>query len=112
MLHPDKKQKETYINKCLKEPESVYIAATDYLKALPLTIAKWIPGRFEVLGTDGYGRSEGRDKLRDFFEVNKQFIVLAAIHALAKDNKVKPDLVKKVISDMDIDSEKPNPLYA
>ena len=112
LLHPDKKQKETYINKCLDEPDCVYIAATDYLKALPLTMAKWIPGRFEVLGTDGYGRSDSRDMLRDFFEVNAQFIVLAAIHALAKDKKVEPDLVKKVISDMEIDTEKPNPLYA
>jgi pyruvate dehydrogenase E1 component len=112
MLHPDKKQKETYINQCFKESDSVYIAASDYIKALPLTIAKWIPGRFEVLGTDGYGRSDGREALRDFFEVNAGFIVLAAVHALAKDNKVKPDLAEKVISDMGIDSEKSNPLYA
>ncbi len=112
MLHPDKKQKETYINQCFKESDCVYIAATDYIKALPLSIAKWIPGSFEALGTDGYGRSDGREALREFFEVNARFIVLAAIRALANDKKVKPDLVKKVISDMEIDTEKPNPFYA
>ncbi len=112
MLNPDKKQKVAYLNQCLTEKDSIYVAASDYCKALPLSVSKWIPGQFVALGTDGYGRSDGREALRDFFEVDARYIVLATVNTLAKENKVKPDLIKKVISDLKINSDKLNPLYA
>jgi len=89
MLNPTKKQKVAYISQILKDEEGVFVAASDYVKALPDSIAKWIPGHLTSLGTDGFGRSESREVLRDFFEVDHRHIVYATLGALAKDGKVK-----------------------
>ena len=86
------------------------MAASDYVKALPLSIGNWIPGRFIALGTDGFGRSESRAALRDFFEVDYRFIALAALQGLAAEKLIKPEIVQKAIKDLKIDLEKPNPL--
>ena len=88
MLNPGKTV-TPYISKVLDKEEGVFIAASDYLKALPATITKWIPGEFYFLGTDGFGRSDGRDQLRDFFEVDHRYIVIATLNALAKEKKNK-----------------------
>ena len=88
------------------------VAASDYVKALPDSIARWIPGRFISLGTDGFGRSDTRRALRDFFEVDARFITLAALHALAQEGKIPFEQVQKAIRDLGINPEKPNPMTA
>ncbi|MCL5027456.1 MAG: pyruvate dehydrogenase (acetyl-transferring), homodimeric type [Bacteroidetes bacterium] len=111
MLHPTETPKVPYITKMLKDEEGVFVAASDYVKALPDSIAKWFPRPLVGLGTDGFGRSEGRAGLRDFFEVDAKHIVIAALHALAVDNKIKNTVVEKAIKDYGIDPNKPNPIY-
>ncbi len=111
MLHPADTAKIPYITKMLKDEEGVFVAASDYVKALPDSIAKWFPRPLVSLGTDGFGRSEGRTGLRDFFEVDAKHIVVATLHALAIENKIKNSVVEKAIKDFEIDPEKPNPIY-
>jgi pyruvate dehydrogenase E1 component len=110
MLHPLEKPKASYIQKMLKNEKGVFVAASDYVKALPDSIAKWIPGRLYSLGTDGFGRSESRAELRNFFETDAKHIVLAALYALEQEGKIKTETVKKAIKDLKINPEKPNPM--
>ena len=90
----------------------VLVAASDYLKTLPNMIAKWMPRRLAALGTDGFGRSEGRTSLRDFFEVDAKFIVLATLHELSADGKIDAKVVDRAIEDLGIVKSKPNPVVA
>lgn len=110
MLHPGGEQKIPYIQQCFGQTRGVFVAATDYLKALPYSIVKWVPGRFTALGTDGFGRSDSRNALRDYFEVDARFITLAALQCLAAEGKFSPEKIKKAMDDMDIDPEKVNPV--
>ena len=109
-LHPDDEAKRSYLQECFEGHEGVFVAASDYVKALPGAIAKWVPGRMVPLGTDGFGRSDGRSALRDYFEVDSRFITLAALSGLAEEGKIKRDKVAKAIEDLDIDPEKVSPL--
>jgi pyruvate dehydrogenase E1 component len=109
MLHPGQSPKTPYVTQTLKDAPGPFIAASDYMKVLPESLAKWIPGQLVSLGTDGFGRSENRAALRDFFEVDAKHIVLATLGALAREKKVSLDLVKQAIADLGIDSEKLNP---
>jgi pyruvate dehydrogenase E1 component len=79
------------------------------MKVLPESLAKWVPGQLVSLGTDGFGRSENRAALRDFFEVDAKHIVLATLGALARENKVSLDVVRKAVHDLGINPEKLNP---
>jgi pyruvate dehydrogenase E1 component len=106
MLNPDK-LKKPYLQEILEKEEGVFVAASDYLKVLPASLHKWIPGTLTILGTDGYGRSEGREQLRDFFEVDARYITVGALKALLDDGKVKADIVKKAIKELGIDPAKP-----
>ena len=110
MLHPAERSKMSYISKCFENERGVFVAASDYLKALPGSIAKWVPGRFVALGTDGYGRSDTREALRDYFEVDARFIALAALHGLAVDGEIEPEIAAKAIKDLDINPDKVNPV--
>lgn len=110
MLHPGEEAKVPYIAHALKDSKGVFVAASDYVKALPESISKWIPGPLVSLGTDGFGRSDSRQSLRDFFEVDERFITLAALHSLARAGKIKPDVVKRAIKDLNIDPQKANPM--
>ncbi len=112
MLHPSEKPRTPYITQQLKNEKGVYVAASDYVKALPDSIAKWVPGILMSLGTDGFGRSEGRAELRDFFEVDAKHIVVATLYALAKEDKIKMPAVEKAIKQLDVDPGKPNPVDA
>ncbi len=112
MLHPSEKPKTPYITQQLKNENGVYVAASDYVKALPDSVAKWVPGTLMSLGTDGFGRSEGRAELRDFFEVDAKHIVVAVLYALAKEDKIKMQIVDKAIKQLDVDPGKPNPVEA
>jgi pyruvate dehydrogenase E1 component len=112
MLHPESKPKVGYLSQCLAGATGPVIAASDYVKALPESVSRWCPRPFVALGTDGFGRSEGRAALRDFFEVDARFIALAALHVLAREGKIKAQVVSKAIKDFGIDPEKIDPVTA
>ena len=111
MLHPDKKPRTSYIEKCLSGHTGPIIAATDYMKIYADQIRNFINDRrFTVLGTDGYGRSDTRTKLRKHFEVNRYYIAVAALKTLADDGQISVEKVSEAISKYKIDPEKPNPV--
>jgi pyruvate dehydrogenase E1 component len=112
MLHPSEEPKIPYISRVLKDEKGVFVAASDYVKALPDSISKWFPGQLMALGTDGFGRSEGRNELRDFFEVDAKHIVLAALYAFAKDGKIKIEQVEEAIKKLGINQAKVNPMIS
>jgi pyruvate dehydrogenase E1 component len=109
MLHPNEKPRVPYVTACLSDAPGVLVAASDYVKALPDSIDRWLPRRLRSLGTDGFGRSESRKALRTFFEVNAHFIVLATLSELARDGAIDRSVVRQAIKDFEIDPEKPNP---
>jgi pyruvate dehydrogenase E1 component len=109
-LHPGEKPRVPYVAKCLADAPGVLVAASDYLKTLPNMISKWMPRRLASLGTDGFGRSEGRSALRDFFEVDSRFITLATLHELFVDGKIERTVLDKAIKSLGINPEKSNPV--
>jgi pyruvate dehydrogenase E1 component len=111
-LHPDAEQRVPYVRQCLDPTAGPIVAATDYLKALPDMVARWVDRPFTILGTDGFGRSDTRDALRAHFEVNTEHIAYAALHALCLDGKSSPDELRGAIGELGIDPERVNPLYA
>ncbi len=110
LLHPDQPQRQPYVRHCLATHHGPFVAATDYMRTVPDQIRQWVPGRFHVLGTDGYGRSDSRAALRGFFEVDHRYIVVAALKALADEGKLDVATVKAAIQRFGIDPEKPNPV--
>src|SRR5580693_8141353 len=111
-LHPGEKPRVPYVTECLADAPGVLVAASDYLKTLPNMISKWMPRRLASLGTDGFGRSEGRASLREFFEVDSRFITLATLHELATDGKIEKSAVDKAIKELGINADKPNPVIS
>ncbi len=109
MLHPGDKPREAYVTQQLKDTQGVLVAASDYMKVLPESLSQWMPRPLLSLGTDGFGRSEGRVALRDFFEVDAKHIVLATLHALAREKQIGIEIVQKAIQDLGINPEKANP---
>jgi pyruvate dehydrogenase E1 component len=99
-----------YVGTCLEGIDGPFIAASDYMRIVPDQIRQWVPGRFVVLGTDGFGRSDSRAALREFFEVNSSNIVLAALKALADDGKLDRETVQTAVVALEIDPDKPNPV--
>lgn len=110
MLHPSEPLRVPYVSQCLSGTHGVYVAVSDYVKALPNSISRWFPKPVISLGTDGFGRSDSREALRDFFEVDYRFIVLATLYALLDEKQVSSDIVQKAILDLEINPEKPNPV--
>ncbi len=110
MLHPDQESRKPYVTQCLEGREGPVIAASDYMKNYSDQIRAYIPQTYRILGTDGFGRSDSREKLRYFFEVDRYFVTLAALHALVIDGKIKQDVLEKAIKQFGIDNEKPIPL--
>jgi pyruvate dehydrogenase E1 component len=108
-LHPGEKPRVPYVTQCLGNTEGVFVAASDYVKALPDAIDRWLPRPLISLGTDGFGRSDNRTALRDFFEVDARSIVLAVLAALAKDGNINAAIVTKAIKDLGVNPERPNP---
>jgi pyruvate dehydrogenase E1 component len=98
-----------YVTQSLKDTTGVIIAASDYLKVLPDSIDRWMPRRVRSLGTDGFGRSEDRKDLRNFFEVDARFITVATLAELAQEGQVDRKVVTQALKDLQIDPEKPNP---
>ncbi len=109
LLHPSDKPKVPYISSLFTKDDGVFVASSDYMKALPDSVSKWLPKEMVSLGTDGFGRSEGRKELRDFFEVDHRYVALGALYALAKEGRYKMADVKKAMKDLDINPEKLNP---
>ncbi len=109
LLNPKKKAKAPYVHSLLAKEKGVFVAASDYMKVLPASIAQWFPGPLHCLGTDGFGRSDSRELLRDFFEVDARYIVLATLKQLAANGDVSSDVVARAIADLKIDSGKLNP---
>jgi pyruvate dehydrogenase E1 component len=110
LLHAQGPQKQTYVQQALGDREGPFIAATDYMKTVADQIRQWVPGRYAVLGTDGFGRSDSRAELRRFFEVDRNYVVIAALKALADDAKIDRKTVAQAMAVFGIDPEKPNPL--
>ncbi len=109
LLHPSETPRVSYFAQALAGSDGVLVAASDYLKALAKLVGQWAPRRLAVLGTDGFGRSESRAALRDFFEVDARFITLATLSELHREGKVEASLVEEAIRDLEINPEKPNP---
>jgi len=111
-LHPTDEPRTSYVETCFAGHEGPFVAASDYMAAVPDQIRQWVPGRYVTLGTDGYGRSDGREALRAHFEVDRRHIATAALKALADDGKLERETVATAIEKYRIDPGKPNPVIA
>jgi len=111
MLHPDEPERQAYIAECLGDGEAPVVAASDYVKALCETASRWIPGRVVSLGTDGFGRSDGRPALRDFFEVDAKHIAMAALASLVREGQLDVKVATKARDELGINADKQNPMY-
>lgn len=109
MLHPTQPAKVSHVENCFKEREGPVVAATDYMKIYADQIREFVPGRYRVLGTDGFGRSDTREKLRHFFEVDRFYITVAALKALSEEGKISNQQIIQAIEKYGIDPERPNP---
>ena len=109
-LNPGSQKKLSYVERCLKGRGGPFIAATDYMTLLPDQIQKWIPGSYTTLGTDGYGRSDGRSALRDHFEVDSRYIVLATLNALCDQGEIDQKIILQAMKKFKINPKKPDPV--
>lgn len=110
ILHPDEKPKTAYVTSCLSVGQGPVVAVSDYVQLVAEQIAPFVPQNFTALGTDGFGRSEARQELRDFFEVSRYYIILAALNGLYMDNQIKSSTIRSAVEKYQLNSEKPNPL--
>jgi pyruvate dehydrogenase E1 component len=109
LLHPTEPQRRSYVETCLADRPGPVVAATDYMRAFADQIRPYVPRRFRVLGTDGFGRSDYRARLRSFFEIDRHYITIAALRALAEEEQIPASRVDAAIKKYGIDPEKPNP---
>ena len=109
-LNPAKPARTSYLRECLGDRKGPFIAATDYMRTVPDQVRQWMPGRYAVLGTDGFGRSDSRAALRRFFEVDRHYITVAALKALSDEGKMDVATVTGAMKAFGIDPKKPNPL--
>ncbi len=110
MLSPEKKPKLTYVETCLQKSEGPVVAATDYIRTYAEQIRPFLNRAYTVLGTDGFGRSDTREKLRHFFEVDRYYVVIAALHTLVQEGSVSASKVTEAMKKYNIDPNKPNPV--
>ena len=109
-LHPGKKAQTSYVEQNLAGRNGPVVAATDYMKLYAEQIRQWVPGTYKVLGTDGFGRSDTRRKLRHFFEVDRYWVAYTALSALAESGAIKPKVLTDALKAFGIDPDKTNPL--
>jgi pyruvate dehydrogenase E1 component len=109
LLHPTETPRKAYVETLLEGETGPFVAVSDNMKIVPDQIAPWVPGGLTTLGTDGYGRSDTRERLRRFFEVDAEMIVIATLNALAKLGKLEKKIVAKAIKDLNVDPEKAHP---
>jgi len=113
LLNPDADEKVPYISQVFAgQEDAVFITSSDYVKNLASSLTDHIPGPYMALGTDGFGRSESRPNLRDFFEVDRRYVTLAALYQLAKKGSIEKSVVSQAIKDLEIDPNKLNPMYS
>ena len=112
MLHPQEEPRVPYVTRQLEGDTSPCVVATDYIKSYADQLREFVPGRFVALGTDGFGRSDTRGKLREFFEVSREYIVLAALKALADEGAIEPARVAAAMAELGISADKTDPLGA
>jgi pyruvate dehydrogenase E1 component len=111
-LHPEAEKKRSYVAECLDDEPGVVIAATDYIRLYSEQIRPWVKAPYTVLGTDGFGRSDTREKLRSFFEVDRYHVVVATLSTLAEQGEIKPSVVADAIKKYDINADAINPVKA
>jgi pyruvate dehydrogenase E1 component len=109
-LHPAEEPRRSYLDQCLADKDGPFVAATDYMKIVPDQIQRWVPGQYVTLGTDGYGRSDRRSALRQHFEVDRRYIAVTALKALADEGALDMETVSDAIRRYDIDPDKPDPV--
>ncbi len=109
MLHPAEPPRKSYLESTVGKESGVFVAVSDYMKMVPDQIAPWIPGGLTTLGTDGFGRSDTRTRLRRYFEIDTESVVIATLYALAEKGQVKKQAVEKAIKELGVDPEKPYP---
>jgi len=112
MLNPNDEPKVPFVTEQLKGLGDIFVFASDNMKSLPDGISRWVPGKSIALGTDGFGRSESRAALRDFFEVDERHIVYATLGGLLKENKISKDIVEQAAKDLNINPDKLNPMIS
>jgi len=110
MMHPDEPQRTPYVTTLLAGTRGPIVGASDYMKSVPDQIARWTGRGIYSLGTDGFGRSDTREALRRFFEVDAECIVISTLNELAREGAIKRAVVKQAITDLGLDPEKPYPL--
>jgi pyruvate dehydrogenase E1 component len=110
LLHPDKKPRASYVEQCLGKRKGPVVAASDYVRLFADQIRGLVPRRYVTLGTDGFGRSDVRRQLRKFFEVDRHYVAVAALKALADEGEIPAQKVIDAVKKYGIDPEKPNPL--
>jgi pyruvate dehydrogenase E1 component len=109
LLHPDAEPRRSHVEKCLNDGSVPTVAATDYMKIYADQIRAFVPGRYVVMGTDGFGRSDTRKQLRKFFEVDRHHIAVAALKALADEQRLSAATVSQALRKYEIDPDKANP---
>src|SRR5947207_8910654 len=110
MFHPTNPRKKSYLDNALEKETGPFIAVSGNMKIVPDQIAPWVPGGLTTLGTDGFGRSDTRERLRRFFEIDASHAVIATLYALCQKGSVDKKLVQQAIKDLGVDPEKPFPL--
>jgi pyruvate dehydrogenase E1 component len=110
LLHPTETPRTPYVAQCLAQCRGPFVAASDYMRTVADQIRQWVPGRYLVLGTDGFGRSDSRAALRGFFEVDHRYVALAALKALADEGMLDVATVSSAIERFGLDPDKPNPV--
>jgi pyruvate dehydrogenase E1 component len=108
-LHPGEPPRIPYVTRCLRETKGPIVASTDYMKQLPDMVGRWVPRDYTVLGTDGFGRSDTREALRRYFEIDAEHIVVAVLAALAREGAVRPEVVARAIKEFEIEPEALDP---
>jgi pyruvate dehydrogenase E1 component len=112
LLHPNEEPRVPYVTQCLADAPGVFVASSDYMKVLPDSIARWSPKPIVSLGTDGFGRSDTRKALRDFFEIDHRYVTLGVLNSLAREGQIKLDVVNAAMEELEIDPEKLNPMIS
>ncbi len=111
MLHPEQPPRRSYLEQVLASETGPFVAVSDYMRIVPEQIAPWVPGGLMTLGTDGFGRSDTRENLRRFFEVDAESTVIATLYALAKQGTLGMDVVTRAIRDLGVDPDKTFPEF-
>ena len=109
MLHPTDAPRKSYVEELLAKEQGVFVAVSDNMRIVPDQIAPWVPGGLTTLGTDGFGRSDTRARLRRFFQVDAESAVIATLHALAGKGQISREIVAQAIKDLGVDPEKIQP---